>query len=327
MLKAVLKHITFSSLLLISKVSVSGGPGGPLKNDTIKNLSQKSADPGQSFSKKQLVKIIDSLLDLKTIDTKEIELVNYYNSLISNEVETLNANKTIQLSSLNFYENLDESIIFPPTPESELSESLVLEIENDGLSYYSHPRIGPVTSYYGWRDKQMHKGIDIDLEKGQPVVAAFDGKVRIAKKRGGYGNVVVLMHPNGLETVYAHLSKFKVKAGDIVLSGQTVGLGGSTGHSTGSHLHFEIRYKGHALNPSTFISFDENKLLHNSIIIKKSRYGICAFPSNATFHTVERGDSWFEIAKKYGLTTKQLYAMNGTQKRYYLKVGQKLRIN
>ncbi|MGZ3931951.1 MAG: peptidoglycan DD-metalloendopeptidase family protein, partial [Bacteroidia bacterium] len=159
------------------------------------------------------------------------------------------------------------------------------------------------------------------------VQAAFDGKVRIARANGGYGKVVIIMHANGLETVYAHLSKIKVKPGDVVLAGQPIGLGGSTGHSTGSHLHFEVRYKGHALNPSTFISFENNKLLYSSIILKKSKWGLCAFPSNATFHVVVRGDSWHKIAQTYGLSQKELCALNGTPKRYYLKVGQKVRID
>lgn len=335
MLKTALKHITVSSLVLLSKTAFVNA-ANPIKNDTLK-VSElhfgtrpefKNEDPGnQALSKKQLVKIIDSLLDLESIDSKEIELVSYYNTLLSNDSESNNAVKTQQLSNLNFYENLEESIIFPVIPEIEITESQVFEIENEGLSYYSHPKSGVITSYYGWRDKQMHKGIDIDLIKGEPVVAAFDGKVRIAKKRGGYGNVVVLMHPNGLETVYAHLSKFKVTVGQVVLSGQTIGLGGSTGRSTGSHLHFEIRYKGHALNPSTIVSFEENKLIDKTVILKKSRYGICAFPGNSVFHTVERGDNWYSIAKKYGLSNKQLCGLNGTPKRYYLKVGQKLRIS
>lgn len=211
--------------------------------------------------------------------------------------------------------------------DKEIAESTTLLIENDALSYYTTPRAGVVTSLYGWRDKKMHKGIDIDLIKGDAVVAAFDGKVRIAAKKGGYGNVVVIMHPNGLETVYAHLSKLKVKPGQVVLSGQVIGLGGSTGHSTGSHLHFEVRYKSVALNPSTFISFENHKLLHNSIVLTKSRYGVNAYPSNATFHTVGKGESWSVIAKKYGVTSKELCGLNGTQKRYYLKAGQKIRIN
>jgi len=169
--------------------------------------------------------------------------------------------------------------------------------------------------------------IDVDLNKVDHVLACLDGKVRFAERRGGYGNVVVIMHPNGLETVYAHLSKIKVKEGQVVLSGQLIGLGGSTGHSTGSHLHFEVRYKSHALNPATFISFDDNKLMDNVIVLKKTRNGVNAYPINAGFHTVQKGESWNLIAKKYGIKNKELCTLNGTQKRYYLKVGQKIRVN
>lgn len=173
----------------------------------------------------------------------------------------------------------------------------------------------------------MHKGIDINLNKGDVVVSAFDGMVRIAQNKGAFGNVIIIRHYNGLETVYAHLSKIKVKPGQVVLSGQLIGLGGNTGRSSGPHLHFEVRFKGHALNPASIISFDENKTLNDSIVIKKSKYGICAYPSNATLHTIERGDSWFEVAKRYGISMKDLCALNGTSTRYYLKIGQKLRVN
>ncbi len=298
-----------------NSVSLKGGPDGTGKES-------------EGLNKKKLIHIVDSLLDLDAIDPKEVELIIFYNELISNTIETEKETKDYQLSNLNLYEgDMMDGLMFHATPDKELSESLVLEIENDDLGYYNAPIEGVITSLYGWRDKRMHNGIDLDLIKGQPVVAAFDGKVRIAKANGGYGKVVILMHANGLETVYAHLSKFKVKPGDVVLAGQPIGLGGSTGHSTGSHLHFEVRYKGHALNPSTFISFEEHKLLHPSIILKKSKWGLCAFPSNANFHVVQKGDNWHDLAKMYGLTQKELCALNGTQKRYYLKVGQKVRIN
>lgn len=298
-------------------------------NNPVFTLPKEGDDPSENLpvTKRRLVQIVDSLLALDVIDPKEVELISYYNDLISTFEDSTRLYHNIKLSDLNFYEDLDESVLFPLANEKNIQESLTLEIESDELSTYTSPRIGFITSLYGWRDKKMHKGIDIDLIKGDAVVAAFDGKVRIASKRGGYGNVVVIMHPNGLETVYGHLSKLKVKPGQVVLSGQIIGLGGSTGHSTGSHLHFEVRYKSIALNPSTFISFSEHKLLHNTVVLKKSRYGVCAYPSNSTFHTVQKGESWSTIAKKYSISNKDLCSLNGTQKRYYLKVGQKLRIN
>jgi hypothetical protein len=320
-----LSRITYPVILLLAmQISLGQNSISFIQTLTYKNLSSGYSDPVSTpLDKKHLINIVDSLLDLDHVDSKEIELVNYYNSLITSSEEA----KNTRLSDLNFYEDLDESIIFPPAMDSDISESKVIEIENDAFSYYTSPKQGVVTSMYGWRDKRMHKGIDVDLNKGEAVVAAFDGKIRIAERRGGYGNVVVIMHPNGLETVYAHLSKIKVKEGQVVLSGQMIGLGGSTGHSTGSHLHFEVRYKGHAINPATFISFTDNKLMDGMIILKKTRNGINAYPINAGFHTVKKGESWNMIAKKYGMSYKQLCELNGTQKRFYLKVGQKIRVN
>ncbi len=308
--------------LLVVKLSLGQNNFSFTQNLTSK-VNTGGTPPTGPVNKKQLIKIVDSLLNLEFVDSREIELISYYNTLIT----TSDSSKTVRLSDLNFYEDLDESIIFPPASDKDISESLVLEIESDAMSYFTVPRAGVVTSLYGWRDKRMHKGVDVDLNKGDHVVAAFDGKVRIAERRGGYGNVVVIMHPNGLETVYAHLSKIKVKEGQVVLSGQMIGLGGSTGHSTGSHLHFEVRYKSHALNPSTFISFEENKLMDNVIVLKKTRNGVNAYPIGAGFHTVQKGESWNLIAKKYGMKGKELCTLNGTQKRYYLKPGQKIRVN
>ncbi len=97
-----------------------------------------------------------------------------------------------------------------------------------------------VTSKYGPRRRRMHRGIDLKVYTGDTIRAAFDGKIRIRSfERRGYGNYVVIRHPNGLETIYGHLSKFLVNENDVVRAGQPVGLGGNTGRSTGAHLHFE----------------------------------------------------------------------------------------
>ena len=279
------------------------------------------------ITKNQLIRLVDSLLDLDAIEEKEIELISYYNSILSSKEANLTIEKYGNLPATNFYDDFDESTVFQITPEIEFPESQIIKIESDSLGVYNHPRVGPINSKFGWRDGRMHKGIDINLHKGDAVVAAFDGMVRIAHVKGAYGNVVIIRHYNGLETVYAHLSKIKVKPGQVVLAGQLIGLGGSTGRSSGPHLHFEVRFKGQALNPSSIISFIDNKTYNDSIVIKKSRYGICAYPSNATLHIIERGDTWYEIAKRYGLSMKELCVLNGTDKRYYLKIGQKLRVN
>lgn len=301
------------------------GLGDPLKQD--------SADVGKTkpISRDELVYLVDSILDLDTIPPTAIEMLTHYSAELEKaktEIHKVLANnKFSMLPAEDVYENFDVENLFTIATDECLPDLADIVIVNDSLGSYTSPICGIVTSNYGWRDKRMHKGIDIDLNKGDKVLAAFDGMVRIARRGNGYGNVVIVRHYNGLETVYAHLSKIKVKAGQVVTSGQVVGLGGMTGHATGTHLHFEVRYKGHALNPANFISFDEGKILNDTLTLRKSKYGIAAFPSDAEVYTVKRGDSWYEIAKRYGLTSQQMKSLNGTDKRFYLKVGQKIRIN
>jgi hypothetical protein len=290
-----------------------------LKNDSIKIY--------KVISKSKLSHIIDSVFEKENVTAKDIDLLNYYASLLKNNNSDSVKISEFNLNSLSFYCQRDEKILFPPTSLDSIPVSFNLKLESDYLGYYFSPFKGVVTSHFGWREGRIHKGIDIDLEKGDKVSAAFDGKVRFAKKQGGFGNVVILMHPNGLETVYAHLSKIKVKEGDVVLSGQTIGLGGNTGHSYGTHLHFELRYKGHPLNPAAFISFTDHKLYYHTVTIKNTKHMLAAFPGNSNLHVVNRGESWNLIAGKYGLSTKELMALNGVAKRYYLKPGQQLRIN
>jgi murein DD-endopeptidase MepM/ murein hydrolase activator NlpD len=108
-----------------------------------------------------------------------------------------------------------------------------------------------VTSVYGQRWGRLHAGLDIKVYIGDTIRAAFDGKVRIVKYDArGYGKFVVIRHPNGLETYYGHLSKQLVKENQDVKSGEPIGLGGNTGRSTGSHLHFETRLCGISINPA-----------------------------------------------------------------------------
>jgi murein DD-endopeptidase MepM/ murein hydrolase activator NlpD len=289
----------------------------PKKQDTLNINALKP------ISHEELVYMVDSILDLDTISQTAIEMLNHYSA----ELEKMKTNKLNFLPASDLYDTFDEENLFTLATDECLPDLKSLVVQSDSLGVYTPPICGIVTSNYGWRDKRMHKGIDIDLNKGDKVLAAFDGKVRIARRNNGFGNVVIVRHYNGLETVYAHLSKIKVKQGDVVTSGQVLGLGGATGHATGTHLHFEVRYLGHALNPANIISFTDNKILNDTLTLRKSKFGLAAFPSNATVYTVQRGDSWYEIAKRYGLTSQQMKALNGTDKRFYLKVGQKIRIN
>ena len=114
-----------------------------------------------------------------------------------------------------------------------------------------------ITSKYGPRWGRQHKGLDIKVYIGDTIYAAFDGKVRVCKfNAGGWGYYVVIRHPNGLETLYGHLSKQLVREDQIVRAGEPIGLGGSSGSSTGSHLHFETRLLGQAINPALMFDFE-----------------------------------------------------------------------
>ncbi len=115
-------------------------------------------------------------------------------------------------------------------------------------------RGGEFTSLFGYRESyhRMHKGIDISINEGDSVMAAFPGVVgKIGYEPGGYGHFVILVHSGGVETRYAHLSRVTAVLGEEVSAGQGIALGGSTGNSTGPHLHFEIRKYGKAMDPLT----------------------------------------------------------------------------
>ena len=131
-----------------------------------------------------------------------------------------------------------------------------------------------ITSPYGWRWERPHRGVDIRLTTGEPVRCAFNGVVRIARPMGAYGNLVVVRHYNGLETVYGHLSKIKVKPMQVVAAGQVLGLGGSTGRSTGLHLHFEVRFQYEPFDPEWILDFSNYSLRTRRLYLDKTYFGI-----------------------------------------------------
>ena len=112
------------------------------------------------------------------------------------------------------------------------------------------PAAGKITQGFAW----YHKGLDIANKEGPPVVAADSGRViAVLSTRYGYGNHIIIDHGNGFQTLYAHLSGFRVEVGQNVAKGSIIGIMGSTGRSTGTHLHFEIRQNGVALPPLNFL--------------------------------------------------------------------------
>ncbi len=228
------------------------------------------------------------------------------------------------------------------------------------VSHYAMPHPGYVTSPYGYRRRfrRMHKGIDLKANTGDTIRAAFDGKVRLTKyERRGYGYYVVIRHTNDLETVYGHLSKFLVEPDTYVHAGDPIALAGNTGRSTGSHLHFETRYMGYAINPAAIFDF-ANQTTHTDTYTfdkrtyqkarnfspeanaayanayratHKVEYGSgsssksSASKSRKTV-TVRKGDSLSVIASRNGTTVRKLCKLNGIKSSSKLRPGQKLRV-
>lgn len=211
-----------------------------------------------------------------------------------------------------------------------------------------------ITSQYGYRRRyrRQHKGIDLALRTGDDVRAAFDGKVRIRDyERGGYGNYIVIRHDNGLETVYAHMSRSIAQEGQIVKAGEVIGKGGSTGRSTGPHLHFETRFLGIDINPALIIDFkvgapqsdfytfvapkgyktyayedgDTPASKGNAKYTEKAKKSRSTASRTPRIYRVKKGDTLSQIAKKTGTSIGHLCKANNMSSRAVLRPGQSLK--
>ena len=219
----------------------------------------------------------------------------------------------------------------------------------DSLDQYHCPFQGSVyyRGKFGIRRGRRHQGVDLPLKTGDPIYAAFTGKVRMSKYFGAFGNLVVIRHDNGLETFYAHLSKRSVEVGDWVNAGDVIGLGGSTGRSTGPHLHFETRYNGFAFDPQWLIDFEKGILRHRLFVLKKKYFNIYsnyeqdfedemkneeddkkedAEREAMRWYTIKSGDTLGRIAINNGTTVNALCRLNGIKPTTTLKIGRKIRV-
>ena len=216
-----------------------------------------------------------------------------------------------------------------------------------------------VTSNFGARWGRQHKGIDVKVYIGDTIRAAFSGKVRMVKyEAGGYGKYVVIRHGNGLETIYGHMSKHLVAEDEIVEAGQPIGLGGNTGRSTGSHLHFETRLCGVALNPALMFDFKNQDVVGDYYMFYRDTYqkesivanrlrGVggkgkieadedtelaiaapaATYAKDVKFHKVKRGETLASIARKRGTTIDEICRLNRIGRNIRLMPGQILKYN
>lgn len=221
-----------------------------------------------------------------------------------------------------------------------------------------------VTSNFGARWGRQHKGLDIKVYIGDTIRAAFSGKVRIVNyEAAGYGHYIVIRHNNGLETIYGHLSKSIAQENQVVKAGDVIGLGGNTGRSTGSHLHFETRICGVAINPAILFDFRNQDVVADTYMFRKrtfmsesqeanflrgkvgnggythedvtgkSNAQVAEAPLTETqkmnegprYHKVKKGETLYSIAQECGLTVDELCKLNNIKKKRSLKEGQILR--
>lgn len=226
------------------------------------------------------------------------------------------------------------------------------------LRHFSMPTPSRViTSNFGYRWGRMHKGLDIKVYIGDTIRAAWSGKVRIVRyEAGGYGNYIVIRHPNGLETIYGHLSKQLVSENQEVRAGEVIGLGGNTGRSTGSHLHFETRLCGVALNPALFFDFRDQDITADSYMFRRNtidresaeatrargKIGNGGYSRDEVqgsyaqndaveggaeklYHKVESGETLASIAEKRGVSIETLCKLNHLKRNAKVRAGRILR--
>lgn len=242
--------------------------------------------------------------------------------------------------------------------------ALPKEFKIDLRSFHMPCKSRLVTSHYGYRAsfRRNHYGTDIKVYVGDTIYAAFSGKVRIVAYNGnGYGKYIVIRHPNGLETVYGHLSKQLCTQDQTVKAGQPIGLGGNTGRSTGSHLHFETRFLGQFIDPEKLFDFVAQDVLSDFYVFRSNgkSYRVTANSEKnggegeelteqqalaqakqqeskefqaerkqavrSHIHRVARGENISSIARKRGISVSELCKMNNLSKNSVLRPGQILK--
>ena len=261
------------------------------------------------------------------------------------------------------YWNTGVTHVYYGVSVDKLPESIPIQLI-DSITGHHYPYKGYMSSKYGPRGGRSHQGVDLPLKTGDPVYATFDGKVRYsAFSASGYGSLVIIRHDNGLETYYAHLSERSVNANDRVVAGQQIGKGGSTGRSSGPHLHFETRYRGQSFDPERIFNFKTGELRNSELLLKRRHFSIYAkfeqdfteeeeaakqaaaekaaaapkkptttkssttTPKSSTtsqYHVVVEGDTFGSLAKKYNTTSEAIQKLNPDVEPTKMRIGQKL---
>lgn len=322
------KHLVIGLLFVAFMASLTSGnfiEKSHANQATVESFKLKLfADYIDRLNQKELTMVVDSLLSLSEVPPMYFQALK----IKINEQADLAKNES-PYPAHQYYKSWDTKKAHP-YPESLSKNDSVLSLcltDKNWDCTYDNPFESYITSGFGLRNGRMHNGVDIALLVGDTVKSAFKGVVRLARWQGGYGRTVIVRHDNGLETIYGHLSRYLVKEGQAVDPGTPIAKGGNSGASRGSHLHFETRFKGKPINPATFIDFDKGELMHDTLILKKLRYGYIGYQPGGAYHKVLRGDYMYKIASQYGVSIKQICKLNGIRRNHFLVVGEEIKVS
>ena len=315
--------------------------------------AQAAADSIAALQLRLERKQIESTFDtngLTVLDTLSSGNDALFVILFGNNTWKYVRNRAVARDSTIFEKYWDTKSLFPyqKVDMSSMPQSVVIDLIDSTKSYH-YPYKGAVNprGKYGPRRGRRHQGVDLPLKTGDSVYATFCGRVRISQYVSGYGNLVIIRHDNGLETYYGHLSERLVEPNQWVEAGHIIGLGGSTGRSTGPHLHFETRYYGQAFDPERLIDFKNGILCRETFLLKKSFFSIysnagqdfddeianeeqdkkeAAEKAAMRYHKIRSGDTLGALAIKYGTTVSAICRLNGIKPTTILRIGRTLRV-
>ena len=238
----------------ITSINVKGNISFKDEKVNISKLSSEEELADNIIKNKSLIDVDIVVNDTRLVDIEPSVKIERSEELLIGESKVTESKKGKKEQNINITYRNGEKKSVSVLSENIIEQSSSKVITKGTKSILNGTRGGTITSTFGERWGKNHNGLDIAGNTGDPVMAALDGKVKSTfYERNGYGNVVILEHEGGVETRYAHMSKIGVKTGDTVKKGDIVGEVGSTGRSTGPHLHFEVRVNGSPVDPQKYI--------------------------------------------------------------------------
>jgi len=302
------------------------------------NKVQSQIISGNDTLDLHFVESLNDSIDIINSSNYFIDSLGYYffseiPELMLNDLDSNFELTEDDLPASEIYDSWDSlQIHYPKFNFSNLNDTLKIPLFVNEKTKFVIPVPGIVTSNFGWRRRHYHYGIDLNLNTGDSVFNCFDGVIRLARRNRSYGNIIVVRHDNGLESLYAHLSSINVSINQRVNAGDLIGLGGNTGRSFGSHLHLELRYLGAAINPRDIIDFETKQLKTDTFNITSNTFkylkNISKYKKSfkkAKFHKVRKGESLGVIARKNKTTVAKLKKLNRI-KGNSVKAGKTIRV-